>query len=119
MTKTEKQVIFLLDLCRLILRARELNINVIMFEFIRTATQQAKKYAKGRAESGRIITYCDGYKKKSKHQDKFAGDLAIIKNGKITWHPGDGYKTLGEIWKGMGHRWGGYFSFKDYCHFEV
>ena len=121
MTKTERQIIFLQDFCGLILQAKELNIKVIMFDFIRTAQQQAKRYTKGRRgiPGEKIITQCDGYKKKSKHQGKLAGDLAIIINGRITWNPDDGYKILGEIWKSMNHRWGGDFSFKDYCHFEA
>lgn len=118
MTNTEKRAIFIRDASILVARATELGISLIVIEFYRSPQNQARRYARGRTKPGRIITYCDGYKKKSKHQFRLAWDIAILIDGQITWNPLHGYNILGNIWKQMGHTWGGDFSFKDYCHFE-
>jgi len=72
--------------------------------FHRTTRQQNELYQKGRGlfpDKKKIVTYCDGYKRRSKHQDWLAVDIVILVNGKIRWsHPG--YKLLGKYWTDRG-----------------
>ena len=88
-------------------------------DFILTCTYRSQKeqdglYAQGRTKPGRIVTWT----KKSKHIERKAFDIAILKNGKITWYAND-YKKAGEIGRNLGLKWGGDFkTTKDYPHFE-
>lgn len=94
---------------------------------VRTAEEQNKLYQQGRTTKGKIVTNCDGYKIKSNHQAKadgfgYAGDIAIIVNGKVTWE--DKYycevaNSARELMKKYEIEWGGdWKSFKDFPHFE-
>ena len=58
------------------------------------------------------------WKKVSKHTLGEAFDIAILKNGKLTWDVKD-YKQAGEIGESVGLRWGGRFKVVDSVHFEV
>lgn len=88
----------------------------------RSVEEQQEHYAKGRTKPGKIITYCDGVKKKSKHNSlpSKAFDFAIKKDGKVTWDE----KYYASAWaffrkKGLNVRWGGDFSkLKDLPHVE-
>ena len=88
----------------------------------RSVKEQQEHYAKGRTKPGRIITYSDGIKKKSKHNSlpSNAFDFAIKIDGKVTWVE----KHYASAWaffrkKGLRVRWGGDFSrFKDLPHVE-
>lgn len=95
---------------------------------IRSDQEQNKLYQKGRTLPGEIITNCDGYKYKSKHQIKedgygWAADIAILINRKIDWDihlfkelVNDEVRALMEKY---GIEWGGdWKSFKDYPHFQ-
>ena len=46
---------------------------------------------------------------KSKHCDRLAADLILIKDGKPIWE-GEAYRPLGEKWESLGGRWGGRFG---------
>jgi hypothetical protein len=46
-------------------------------------------------------------------------DFVIIKDGELIWSECPEYHTAGRIWKRLGGRWGGDFSFKDFGHFEA
>lgn len=94
---------------------------------VRTAEEQNELYQKGRTIAGSIVTNCDGYKLKSNHQVKsdglgYAGDIAVIVNGKVTWE--DKYyceiaNSARELMQKYGIEWGGdWKSFKDLPHFE-
>jgi peptidoglycan LD-endopeptidase CwlK len=88
-------------------------------EFIFTCTfrpqpEQDELYAQGRTKPGRIVTWT----RNSKHTKREAFDIAVIKNGKITWYADD-YKKPGEIGMNLGLNWGGNFKAKDMPHFEL
>ena len=54
----------------------------------RTPDEQRDLYLKGRnGNPGKIVTYCDGYLKKSKHNylPSLAFDFICYINGKLTW----------------------------------
>lgn len=94
---------------------------------VRSAEEQNKLYQQGRTTSGKIITNCDGYKIKSKHQVKsdgfgYAGDIAIFINGKATWEE-KYYKEVARTGRVLMQKynieWGGdWKKFKDLPHFE-
>jgi peptidoglycan L-alanyl-D-glutamate endopeptidase CwlK len=54
---------------------------------LRTAYRQNQLYAKGRTEAGQIITWVDGMKKRSRHQDGDAFDIYAFVDGKASWDP--------------------------------
>ena len=94
---------------------------------VRTAGEQNKLYQQGRTTPGKIITNCDGYKIKSKHQVKsdgfgHAGDIAILVDGKVTWEE-KYYKEVARVGRVLMQKynveWGGdWKNFKDLPHFE-
>ena len=94
---------------------------------VRNAEEQNKLYQQGRTTSGKIITNCDGYEKKSKHQVKadgfgYAGDIAILVDGKATWEE-KYYKEVARAGRVLMQKynveWGGAWKkFKDLPHFE-
>ena len=56
--------------------------------------------------------------RKSRHTDREAFDIAILKNGKISWNVDD-YLEAGKIGRAVGLVWGGDFkTSKDRPHFE-
>ena len=87
----------------------------------RTPEEQAAIFA--RNAPGRILTRCDGYKIKSKHNElpALAFDVAVAERGAVVWRE-DYYVPLGAAIKALGYegrvRWGGWFSFRDYPHME-
>ena len=92
----------------------EADIDYILTCTRRTQAEQDALYAQGRTKPGNIVTWT----RKSKHIDGTAFDIAILKNGKITWNPGD-YTKAGEIGRAVGLVWGGDFkTSKDRPHFE-
>lgn len=97
---------------------------------IRTAKKQNKLYQIGRTLPGKIVTYCDGYEKKSRHQvneDKIgnAGDIKIYINKKISWNPLHflefvNQREIRNLMKKYNIEWGGdWKNFKDYPHFQI
>ena len=94
---------------------------------VRIAEEQNKLYQQGRTVPGKVITNCDGYKIKSKHQAKadgfgYAGDIAILINGKATWEE-KYYKEVANVGRELMEKynieWGGdWKKFKDLPHFE-
>jgi peptidoglycan LD-endopeptidase CwlK len=52
---------------------------------LRSAYRQNQLYAKGRTEAGQIITWVDGMKKRSRHQDGDAFDIYAFVDGKPSW----------------------------------
>ena len=98
---------------------------------LRTTEDQQELYAKGRTKEGKIVTYTDGVKKKSRHQAKdngygYAFDIFCYdENGKATWDA-KYYKAVAkhilEIAVTLGYdvEWGGDWArFKDYPHFQL
>lgn len=94
---------------------------------VRTPEEQNKLYQQGRTVPGKVVTNCDGYKIKSKHQVKsdgfgYAGDIAILVDGKVTWEE-KYYKEVARAGRVLMQKykieWGGdWEKFKDFPHFE-
>jgi peptidoglycan L-alanyl-D-glutamate endopeptidase CwlK len=87
--------------------------------FIVTATYrpqevQDKLYNQGRTELGNIVTWT----RQSKHTERVAFDIAILKNGKITWSPRD-YTIVGKIAEEVGLEWGGSWLNRDLPHLQM
>jgi peptidoglycan L-alanyl-D-glutamate endopeptidase CwlK len=120
MTNTEYRSLLIKNLSNLVRAATLAEMDLIFFEFYRTAEYQNQLFQKGRTTPGKIVTNCDGFTKKSKHQLWRAVDIGIIVDGKVDWSEDAGYKTLGKIWKDLGGTWGGDWpSLNDVYHFEV
>ena len=97
---------------------------------LRTERRQAELYSKGRGAGGKIVTYVDGFRKKSKHQAKSDGyghafDIYGIDKGTATWSPSI-LKQIAEHIKKcaveleINIEWGGdWTSFKDMPHFQL
>ena len=97
---------------------------------LRTDIRQAELYSKGRGGGGKIITYVDGFRKKSRHQMKpdgygYAFDIYVYENGKANWDRTKLTKIAKHILKCADEldikiEWGGYFrNFKDLPHFQL
>lgn len=80
----------------------------------RSPKEQLELYAQGRTKPGKIVTKL----KDSKHCHGKAVDVAILKNGKISWDPKD-YARIGQIGVELGLIWGGNWKMRDYGHFEI
>lgn len=98
---------------KLRLLAAENGIDFIVTCTRRTQQQQDKLYEQGRTTIGTKVTWT----KDSKHITGRAFDVAIIKNGKITWNPQD-YSMLGLLSAQVGLQWGKAKEPRDYEHFE-
>lgn len=100
---------------------------------VRTAEYQNSLYQVGRTKPGKIITNCDGYKEKSKHQVKadgygYAVDIAIY-NPKLKYKADYNKKKLREVSyfikkiakeKNLVISWGGdWVNLEDYPHYEL
>lgn len=118
-TSTQQRIDFLHKISLFILLASSEGIDLLCYFFHRTTIQQVKLYAQGRVKPGKIVTYCDGVKKKSFHQIWRAKDFVIVKDGKLIWKYIPEYDICGKIWKGLGGIWGGDFKFKDIYHFQL
>lgn len=109
---------------------KETPIDFTITEGVRTAKRQRELYAQGRTLPGNIVTYADGWVKKSNHQPKsdgygYAVDLYPCINGKVNVHAVDELKVIADhICKvaqslGIYIVWGGNWKMRDYSHFEV
>jgi len=82
-------------------------------KFIVTCTTRTKEEQAELVRTGKSKTM------KSKHLEGKAFDIAVIKNGKVTWEFDD-YIPYGKIGESIGLVWGGSWkNFKDGCHFEL
>ena len=80
----------------------------------RSPEEQSALYEQGRSKPGKIVTWT----RNSRHTDREAFDIAILKNGKITWNPAD-YLDAVKIGKAVGLDAGGaWIRNKDFPHFE-
>ena len=99
----------------------------------RSPEKQNELYQKGRTEPGNIVTYVDGYDKKSKHNHmpSQAVDIVCYVNGKVTWQH-DVYLEVGlhimEVGEELFEKgliknritWGGHWKkLKDWPHFQI
>lgn len=80
----------------------------------RSPAEQKALYAIGRTKPGKKVTWTLN----SKHLIRQAFDIAMLKDGKITWLEKD-YKKAGEIGMNIGLNWAGSWKTnKESCHFE-
>jgi len=97
--------------------------DIIIIEGYRSEARQNKLYRQGRSEKGKIVTYVDGSRVKSKHQERKAIDFAVWEGGKISYNV-EKMKEVGEHIKrtakelGIDIKWGGDWKMKDYPHIE-
>lgn len=126
MTKTEKRWRFFMQVSALVILCEFKNIRIVPISFYRSAEEQAKRYAQGRTEPGKIVTQRDGYKTPSAHQSSLAIDFAImnVERNDFIWEYTDQYRQMGELGEKLGLEWGfrwyekGLTSFKDIYHIQ-
>jgi peptidoglycan L-alanyl-D-glutamate endopeptidase CwlK len=92
---------------------------------LRTAYRQNEMYAQGRTKAGKIITWVDGMKKRSRHQDGDAFDIYAFVEGKASWD----IQHLTAIARhlqavaltfGVELEWGGdWTKFSDFPHLQI
>lgn len=102
-----------IELCK----KNEIEIKII--QTLRDAEYQNTLYQIGRSKPGKIITKCDGFKIKSKHQSGNAWDAVPMIDGKIDWNAQKEFKKMAELSKSIGIRAGYYFKMVDSPHFEI
>lgn len=124
-SKTELRISFFLRIATFLILCKFKKIKLMPICFHRSDEEQHKRYQQGRLRPGKIVTYCDGYINRSKHQDWKAMDFVVVINGVLIWTECSEYETAGRIWKRLGGRWGGDFfkpdgkPFRDLGHFEA
>ena len=89
-------------------------------ECVRTKEEQDKLYAKGRTESGNIVTNAKGSTYSSMHQWGVAFDFYRA-DGKGLYNDNDGFfKKIGKIGEDIGLMWGGSWKIPvDKPHFQL
>ena len=93
----------------------KLEINLRVYEGLRTFEYQDSLYAKGRTKSGKVVTNAKGGE--SYHNYGLAIDVVEIKNGKAIWNNAR-WVEISECAKLLGFEWGGNWTFKDKPHFQ-
>jgi peptidoglycan L-alanyl-D-glutamate endopeptidase CwlK len=93
----------------------------------RSPEEQKEIFAQGRTKPGKIVTYCDGFDKLSKHNHlpSLAVDVYAWVDGRASWDDEHLSYLAGVILtvakqKGVNLFWGGHWkNFKDRPHFEL
>ena len=116
MTRLDRRRLFLFKLSSLMLLLDAHGIPVTVFSFFRTADEQRRLYDEGKSK-------CDGYIKRSRHQDWLAADIAILNDARtdFLWTD-ERYAKVGELAEKIGLVWGGSwdaFSGGDVYHLEL
>jgi hypothetical protein len=109
MSMVSEQAAFLLDVCRLIVKATEVGFVVTGGELYRTAEQQQIYVKSGRSKTMNSL-----------HLDRLAIDLNFFKEGKLCYDL-ETLRPLGRYWESLNplNSWGGNGrSFKDLPHFS-
>lgn len=107
MSLNQKQIEFTATLGKFLVWCAKNGYDVILAEVFRPPEQAALM-----AKTGKGI-------RNSNHRKKLAGDMFLMKEGKITWNTAD-YAPLGKKWKSLHPlaRWGGDFKGRDAVHFS-
>lgn len=80
------------------------------------------------SDRAKIVTYCDGKLKKSKHNLRPSQAVDIVpcgRSGKPVWSDEEGFERLATVVLdearrlGVRLQWGGLWKMKDYPHFEL
>lgn len=102
MTLREKQTVFARMLGKLLCKATDVGMPVLILEMYRSLETQRAYVARGASKT-----------LNSKHLEGLAVDLVFLEDlkddGKINYSP-EKYKPLGEFWESLGGRWGGRFG---------
>lgn len=104
-------------------RMAQAGLDFIVTCTYRTQAEQDILYAQGRTTPGLKVTWT----KHSKHNERRAFDIVIMRNGKPVWDIAadtncDGrpdYDQAGQIGESCGLKWGGRFKNADRPHFEI
>jgi len=116
MTKLDRRRLFARRFCDLLDAADKYSIPVAIFAYYRTAEEQHKLFLEKKSQ-------CDGYHKRSRHQDWLACDIGIVNaEGTDFLWASPLYAKLGELGESLGLTWGGHFSGSmsgDVYHFEL
>ena len=101
---------------KLIAKAKEQGIEVIIIRTYVSPAEQEELYARGRTTPGPIVTNL----RSSAHTRGLAFDIMPYKDGKVLFDDNPTYEKLGAIARSLGLTWGGdWKGFKDYPHFEL
>jgi peptidoglycan L-alanyl-D-glutamate endopeptidase CwlK len=109
---------------RILAAMSALGFPMLVTDGVRTVTEQAALYAKGRTAPGKIVTQCDGELKRSNHQVKADGfghavDCCFLVDGKPSWDDALPWRLYGETAKALGLKWGGFWTTPDRPHVEL
>lgn len=109
MSMVNEQWLFLQDVAKLIVKAKEMGITLTGGELYRTAEQQKIYLETGKSKTAN-----------SQHMKRLAIDFNFFIAGELTYDKNK-IRPLGAYWKSLSpaNRWGGNFkSFTDVPHFE-
>jgi len=95
-------------------KMEEAGLEYIVTCTYRSPEEQENLYAQGRTKPGKKVTWT----LKSKHIERKAFDIAMMKNGKISWDAKD-YDEPGKIGESVGLVWGGRWKSPDRPHFQI
>ncbi len=111
----------------LVKKAKDIGIQVVITEEVRSIKRQNELYAQGRSKRGNIVTYSKGGE--SYHNYGLAFDYALrAPEGNVIWdiqYDGNNngqsdWFEVAEIAKRLGFTWGGDWKhFKDYPHLQM
>lgn len=92
----------------------EAGISYIVTATYRSPEEQKLLYAQGRSKPGKKVTWT----LHSKHIDRKAFDIAVMKGNKITWDARD-YEQAAKIGQEVGLIAGYFWTKQDAPHFEI
>ena len=92
----------------------EAGIDFIVTCTYRSQEEQDKLFARGRTSPGKKVTWT----RRSRHTERTAFDIAVIKGGEISWNEKD-YDKPGRIGEKAGLEWGGAWKSPDRPHFQL
>jgi peptidoglycan L-alanyl-D-glutamate endopeptidase CwlK len=96
---------------------------LFVVEGVRSEARQAALWAKGRSEPGRVVTYCDGVTRRSRHQidpaTGFGAAADCAFQGSEPWGEAHPWEVYGALVRFYGLKWGGGFRLVDSPHAEM
>jgi len=97
------------------------DIKVLVIQTLRDAEYQNSLYQIGRTKPGKVVTNCDGYRKKSNHQSGKAFDIVPVDDkGQILWNDSQKFRQIADLAVSLGLSAGFYWrKFKDSPHIEL
>lgn len=103
------------------------NRNLFLVHVDRSPVEQLRLFCQGRLPEhpGQVVTYCDGYNKKSRHNAtplSQAIDVGVMDGGRVVWDE-EYFHDIGAIIFALGFsgevEWGGDWRFKDWGHIQT